>query len=272
MEVGDATVDGRPTDPESATSVAKSKRTRTGCLTCRGRHLKCDESFPNCRNCVKSKKSCKRGIRLNFIDTHAPTDLPILPPSRDWHVSFQDESRDIAAEYEGGKDRYQALPTPVNPSPSTAVQVNNMPPPMNQYTLQQPQPEYHQRHVQAQQYTSPRHQQTLQYDFTQQIPPAPALSYQELPSAHNAPRVQTYTQDPLSMAPQTHSTDMTNSQDNNTSPFTNYNPNMIKSPITYTDSVNPQTSLDAKREQLSDPKECLYMQGETCTIRPVDRH
>src|SRR5690242_11435460 len=42
----------------------KSKRVRTGCLTCRERHLKCDEAQPTCMNCHKSNRECKRGVRL----------------------------------------------------------------------------------------------------------------------------------------------------------------------------------------------------------------
>lgn len=34
------------------------KRTRTGCLTCRKRRIKCDERKPYCNNCEKSKKCC----------------------------------------------------------------------------------------------------------------------------------------------------------------------------------------------------------------------
>lgn len=34
------------------------KRTRTGCLTCRKRRIKCDERKPFCNNCEKSKKCC----------------------------------------------------------------------------------------------------------------------------------------------------------------------------------------------------------------------
>lgn len=34
------------------------KRTRTGCLTCRKRRIKCDERKPGCMNCEKSKKCC----------------------------------------------------------------------------------------------------------------------------------------------------------------------------------------------------------------------
>ncbi|KIW06645.1 uncharacterized protein PV09_02355 [Verruconis gallopava] len=34
------------------------RRTKTGCLTCRKRRIKCDEQHPVCRNCQKSKREC----------------------------------------------------------------------------------------------------------------------------------------------------------------------------------------------------------------------
>ena len=34
------------------------RRTRTGCLTCRKRRIKCDETKPTCYNCDRSKKVC----------------------------------------------------------------------------------------------------------------------------------------------------------------------------------------------------------------------
>ena len=48
---------------------SKPKHVRTGCLTCRARHLKCDEGLPECNNCRKSNRLCQRGVPLNFIDT-----------------------------------------------------------------------------------------------------------------------------------------------------------------------------------------------------------
>lgn len=35
------------------------KRTKTGCLTCRKRRIKCGEERPVCKNCVKSKRHCE---------------------------------------------------------------------------------------------------------------------------------------------------------------------------------------------------------------------
>ncbi|TID29015.1 hypothetical protein CANINC_002163 [Pichia inconspicua] len=38
---------------------AFSKRSKTGCFTCRERRIKCDECKPICKNCTKSKRICK---------------------------------------------------------------------------------------------------------------------------------------------------------------------------------------------------------------------
>ncbi|XP_014551020.1 hypothetical protein COCVIDRAFT_20649 [Bipolaris victoriae FI3] len=75
-------------------------RARTGCLTCRDRHIKCDETLPRCRNCCKSNRVCERGIRLNFIDIQTCTSqsgLIDLPPGT--KLKFHDESRAIASGY-----------------------------------------------------------------------------------------------------------------------------------------------------------------------------
>ncbi|KAL6871271.1 N-terminal fungal transcription regulatory domain-containing protein [Trichoderma novae-zelandiae] len=92
--------------------TAKSKRVRTGCLTCRGRHLKCDESVPICRNCEKGGRNCVRGIRLNFSNTTVH-DSSYLVPVGTRNFMFQDDSRRIASEYRGGSSRYADIP----PSP-----------------------------------------------------------------------------------------------------------------------------------------------------------
>ncbi|KAJ0143507.1 Adhesion and hyphal regulator 1, partial [Colletotrichum tanaceti] len=67
----------------TAATATKSKRVRTGCLTCRERHLKCDEGLPNCLNCRKSSRECKRGVRLNFIDIQVKKP-PYMPPTVEW--------------------------------------------------------------------------------------------------------------------------------------------------------------------------------------------
>ncbi|CAL3971463.1 unnamed protein product [Diplocarpon coronariae] len=121
----------------TAAAPSKSKRVRTGCLTCRERHLKCDEEYSassqGCGNCRKSSRACKRGVRLNFIDTTVKNP-PRLPPTADWKVQFQDESRDIAAEYQGGLARYAHLdqamtpPREGHPYPARGDDSNALPP------------------------------------------------------------------------------------------------------------------------------------------------
>jgi len=44
--------------PEPAPTRASKKRTKSGCLTCRKRRIKCDEARPTCQNCTKSKRHC----------------------------------------------------------------------------------------------------------------------------------------------------------------------------------------------------------------------
>lgn len=103
-----ADANGNAIVAEATVAMSRPKRVRTGCLTCRERHLKCDEAMPHCQNCRKSNRTCKRGVRLNFIDTQVQSP-PIIPPTHDWQVNFQDESREIASEYKGGLGRYAAL-------------------------------------------------------------------------------------------------------------------------------------------------------------------
>ena len=133
--------------PVDATA-SRPKRVRTGCLTCRERHLKCDEGTPDCQNCRKSSRPCKRGVRLNFIDTQVKTP-PITPPTQEWDVAFQDESREIASEYRGGLSRYAHLA-------------------VDQGVITDTNPE-------------------VPYEFPGSMVDAPTLSHQQLPSIQSLP-------------------------------------------------------------------------------------
>ena len=126
--------------------ASKPKRVRTGCLTCRGRHLKCDEGLPDCNNCRKSNRICQRGVRLNFIDTWAeqPPNMVSLYGTRDWKVEFEDESRAIASEYQGGLQKYSRLDPGLQSDIATDA--------------------------------------ALTFDYAQGAPPAPNMTHQTLPS------------------------------------------------------------------------------------------
>ncbi|KAL2159848.1 hypothetical protein VTH06DRAFT_1981 [Thermothelomyces fergusii] len=55
----------QPTQPPKKATTRK--RTKTGCLTCRRRRIKCDEGKPTCNNCIKSKRNCEGySQRLTF--------------------------------------------------------------------------------------------------------------------------------------------------------------------------------------------------------------
>lgn len=81
--------------PMSASAAAKAsrKRTKTGCLTCRKRRIKCGEERPICANCVKSKRTCEGyNQRVVFKDgmnsLRAVTGIPgtsSIPIDRRYH-------------------------------------------------------------------------------------------------------------------------------------------------------------------------------------------
>lgn len=47
-------------------SAPVQKRARTGCLTCRTRKVKCDETKPRCANCTRRNLTCETGIQLKW--------------------------------------------------------------------------------------------------------------------------------------------------------------------------------------------------------------
>ncbi|UKZ73989.1 hypothetical protein TrVFT333_001643 [Trichoderma virens FT-333] len=46
-------------DDVNRKKTSTRKRTKTGCLTCRRRRIKCDEGRPICHNCIKSRRDCE---------------------------------------------------------------------------------------------------------------------------------------------------------------------------------------------------------------------
>ncbi|KAF8459024.1 hypothetical protein BGX38DRAFT_312574 [Terfezia claveryi] len=56
------------------------RRTKTGCLTCRKRRIKCDEAHPTCKNCAKSKRECM-GYDPIFKTQPGPAAIQPAPSS-----------------------------------------------------------------------------------------------------------------------------------------------------------------------------------------------
>ncbi|RDW90827.1 putative C6 finger domain protein [Aspergillus mulundensis] len=77
-------------------AVAKvpRKRTKTGCLTCRQRRIKCGEEKPICKNCTKSKRECKGyAQRLIFKNPLGIPGVPSTIPAQPAPPSSQFESQ-----------------------------------------------------------------------------------------------------------------------------------------------------------------------------------
>lgn len=50
--------------------LVQAMRSRTGCLTCRQRKLKCDEQKPVCGQCTKANRECVAGSGIVFRHQH----------------------------------------------------------------------------------------------------------------------------------------------------------------------------------------------------------
>lgn len=78
-----------PKAPTAPPTAEKAKRKRSGCLTCRDRHISCDEKFaPDCGNCRKSNRECLRGTRLNFHQIEVKDPPYLLPRAAEWSGAF----------------------------------------------------------------------------------------------------------------------------------------------------------------------------------------
>lgn len=253
--------------PTGAAQPSKSKRTRTGCLTCRKRHLKCDEAQPVCQNCVKSKKACERGIRLNFLEINVEGGDHLLPRDRDWRIAFIDESKDIASEYEGGSALY-----PSSDQEPTLAQNNHV----ARHPSQQDPNLHHGAQYISQPYQPPP-PGFAPMDQTPSVqapgptsmnyiqpPPAPDMQQQQQQqqqihqNVHNPAYVDTHRGPPevyRSRDPYAHSAPTSAINPPHQSPHNNQPSQHAMHSYEFND-------LDEKREQLKDAHEVLYMQGK----------
>ncbi|QDS74526.1 hypothetical protein FKW77_007484 [Venturia effusa] len=127
------------------------RRTKTGCLTCRKRRIKCDEQHPACRNCQKSKRECL-GYDPIFKQQSGPQQLQPAPSA-----SPSSTSSTLAA-HPAPPSNYQPVqssyPPPMNsnyaPSPSPHPAHSAHPPPASSH--QAPPQQQHQQH--SYEYTS----------------------------------------------------------------------------------------------------------------------
>jgi hypothetical protein len=83
------------------------KRTKTGCLTCRKRRIKCGEERPTCNNCIKSKRHCE-GYNQRVIFKTPIGDWPGLQAGAGGTLPFHNGMLPAAAPYQ------RAVPPPIN--------------------------------------------------------------------------------------------------------------------------------------------------------------
>lgn len=124
---GDASPTGNGTGSTSATKMRK--RTKTGCLTCRKRRIKCGEERPTCANCIKSKRQCE-GYNQRVIFKPPIGDWPNHPgvvSTIQYHTSMLPGARNQPhrASQSTGQAQDQ-VPTPLQPRPMSSFDISAM--------------------------------------------------------------------------------------------------------------------------------------------------
>ncbi|KAJ2894468.1 hypothetical protein MKZ38_007525 [Zalerion maritima] len=87
-----------PLDRRPRATRASGSKVRTGCITCKKRHVKCDEAKPHCMRCLKSKGNCE-GYERRTPDP--PTAKKLIPKPLTPTPSLSPEPRTSAIETKG---------------------------------------------------------------------------------------------------------------------------------------------------------------------------
>ena len=75
-----------PSRPAATKSIGPHRKTRTGCLECKRRRVKCDERHPQCRRCAVGGRNCVFAVRSSPSDhdnRHVAHVLPFTNTSSD---------------------------------------------------------------------------------------------------------------------------------------------------------------------------------------------
>ncbi|RDL38855.1 uncharacterized protein BP5553_03195 [Venustampulla echinocandica] len=93
VEDGDIQSEEAPASKKSGSKAQGRKRTKTGCLTCRKRRIKCGEERPTCHNCTKSRRQCEgynqRVIFKDPLSSYRPSLSTSASTSRSGATSSQ---------------------------------------------------------------------------------------------------------------------------------------------------------------------------------------
>ncbi|KAG6004041.1 hypothetical protein E4U21_001437 [Claviceps maximensis] len=91
-----------PVTKRKRATRAKFAKVRTGCVTCKKRHVKCDETKPACKNCIKWAGYCSgyEAIHSNpkSTTTNSTMRKPLIALSPDLDVTSSPEELDITSQ------------------------------------------------------------------------------------------------------------------------------------------------------------------------------
>ncbi|KAF2626467.1 hypothetical protein BU25DRAFT_99806 [Macroventuria anomochaeta] len=113
----------------STATTKMRKRTKTGCLTCRKRRIKCGEERPTCANCIKSKRQCE-GYNQRVVFKPPIGDWPNHPgvvSTIQYHTSMLPGTRNPQFQTPQSTGQAQEhAPAPLQPRPSGSFDISNM--------------------------------------------------------------------------------------------------------------------------------------------------
>ena len=189
----------------STTNPKMRKRTKTGCLTCRKRRIKCGEERPTCANCIKSKRMCE-GYNQRVVFKTPLEGWPNHPgvvSTLQYHNSMLPGSRNTGFRpLQSPTQPQETTLTTIQPRPLTHFDYNETGPALGPMTPQhgfaggmQP---YGQDASFQQPLPSPRHQQPLPSPHHQVPTPTSAISYFPQPSPVQTSFHNQYSQEPSS--------------------------------------------------------------------------
>jgi hypothetical protein len=156
--------------PGSSTNSKMRKRTKTGCLTCRKRRIKCGEERPTCNNCIKSKRQCE-GYNQRVIFKTPIENWPNHPghvSTIQYHTSMLPGTRNQSYRPPQASAQPQESPlTSIQPRPLSSFDYPSLDPNPDaalaptQHVIMGAPPSYPQDASYQQPLPSPHHQQPL---------------------------------------------------------------------------------------------------------------
>ncbi|CAI6337181.1 unnamed protein product [Periconia digitata] len=168
--------DGDDLSPTASSNPKMRKRTKTGCLTCRKRRIKCGEERPTCANCIKSKRQCE-GYNQRVV---------FKPPIGDWpnHPGVVSTLQYHNSNLPGSRTNSgQPAQLPTQPQDSGLASIQPRPLTQFEYATDSSTVLDHQAQSYTQPLQSPHHYQPPLVSPHHQVPtPTSATSYFPQPS------------------------------------------------------------------------------------------